>query len=283
MFCQCGGIVNIIDPIPRQMRGITTGIPRKIEKEWGWAATASNKHTFARLSAFRGNIFIENHVWSRSFGVVAKFRTALTRPWPPDWSSPSSWLLANKGLVSMPSCGYVENCWFWAKGRDYMEGELKGDSTNSGTCAEVSLGTTDPPQFLREAMHGNALHLQNYLLEYAAVYICAPMKSAITLQMPRNQVCRKRHALWMSVKPGCNTTCGGVWKWCREPHVFDLDQLFADMIALQRDGRNMVGGTWFMTVALCLLQHGSRNTNRWTIEWETGYVREAFNSCVLDQ
>ena len=71
----------------------------------------------------------------------AKLRTALTRPWPPDWSSPSSWLLANKGLVSMPSCGYVENCWFWAKGRDYMEGELKGDSTNSGTCAEVSLGT----------------------------------------------------------------------------------------------------------------------------------------------
>ena len=102
------------------------------------------KHTFARLSAFRGKIFIENHVWSRSFGVVAKFRTALTRPWPPDWSSPSSWLLANKGLVSMPSCGYVEKCWFWAKGRDYMEGELKGDSTNSGTCAEVSLGTTDP-------------------------------------------------------------------------------------------------------------------------------------------
>ena len=25
-----------------------------------------------------------------------------------------------------------------------------------------------------------------------------------------------------------------------EPHVFDLDQLFADMIALQRDGRNIV-------------------------------------------
>ena len=24
-----------------------------------------------------------------------------------------------------------------------------------------------------------------------------------------------------------------------EPHVFDLDQLFADMIALQRDGRNI--------------------------------------------
>ena len=41
MFCQCGGIVNIIDPIPRQMRGITTGIPHKIEKELGWAAAAS--------------------------------------------------------------------------------------------------------------------------------------------------------------------------------------------------------------------------------------------------
>ena len=85
-----------------------------------------------------------------------------------------------------------------------------------------------------------------------------------------------------------STTCGGVWKWCREPHVFDLDQLFADMIALlQRDGRNMVVGTWFMTVALCLLQHGARHTNRWTscaiLEWETGYVREVFNSCILDQ
>ena len=45
MFCQCGGIVNIIDPIPRQMRGITTGIPHKIEKEWGWAATTSNTHS----------------------------------------------------------------------------------------------------------------------------------------------------------------------------------------------------------------------------------------------
>ena len=39
-FCQCG-IVNIMDPIPRQMRDITTGIPHKIEKEWGWAAAAS--------------------------------------------------------------------------------------------------------------------------------------------------------------------------------------------------------------------------------------------------
>ena len=32
-----------------------------------------------------------------------------------------------------------------------------------------------------------------------------------------------------------------------EPHVFDLDQLFADMIALQREGKKE-RGAWFMTM-----------------------------------
>ena len=41
--------------------------------------------------------------------------------------------------------------------------------------------------------------------------------------------------------PGCYTTCGAFESGV-EPHVFDLDQLFADMIALQRDGRNSVLG-----------------------------------------
>ena len=168
MFCQCGGIVNIIDPIPRKWEASRQEFRARLRKN-GDEPLPHQTH-FCKIISFWRKDISRNHVWSRFFGVVAKFRTALTRPCPPDWSSPSSWLLANKGLVSMPSCGYVEKCWFWAKERDYMEGELKGDSMNSRTCAEVSLGTTDPPQFLREVMHGNALHLQNYLLEYAPLW-----------------------------------------------------------------------------------------------------------------
>ena len=76
----------------------------------------------------------------------------------------------------MPGCGYVEKCWFRGREveKDYMEGELKGISTNSGTCAGVSsLGT---PSCARQCME---MHFQNYLPEYAVVYICCPTKCTI--------------------------------------------------------------------------------------------------------
>ena len=117
----------------------------------------------------------------------AKLRTALTRPWPPDWSDPSSWLPANKGLVSMPSCGYVEKC--ERKGRNGMTWKVnREDSTNSGTCAEVSLGTTNP-SFLATEGGGQCMKMNCAFkitcLEYAPVCVgCCPTSLEYT-----NKVC----------------------------------------------------------------------------------------------
>ena len=62
----------------------------------------------------------------------------------------------------MPSCGYVEKCWFPVKEREYMEGELKGGIARIQELVQrLAWELQTPLQFLWEAMHGNALHLQN--------------------------------------------------------------------------------------------------------------------------
>ena len=244
MFCQCGGIVNIIDPIPRQMRGITTGIPHKIEKEWGWAAAASNPPTILRLWAFcsTSNIFLECHVFESNLWRWSQVQDCSYAALAPRLKQPQ--LLASSEQRSSVNAR-LWICWEMlvpsersGKGLHgrWNEGIARIQELVQGLAWELLLAggnawkCTAPSEL--PAGICSCLHLLPYEVH--------AHKKCEILQMPRNQSCRRRHALWMSVKRLAVIPHVAALESGAEPHVFDLDQLFADMIALQREGKNTV-------------------------------------------
>ena len=135
------------------------------------------------------------------------------------------------------------------------------DSTNSGTCAGVSLGT---PSCGRQCMEMHCtfrITCRNMqLFIFAALWSAQAQKVWNTSDAKKPELQEETRPLNECQAPGCHTTCGGAWKWCRATCVWSGPAFcWYDCTAKRRQEH----GTWRKG------GHGlwqwQQNTNIWTM------------------
>ena len=164
----------------------------------------------------------------------------LSGPGPPDWSRPSSWLLANKGLVSMPGCEMFvprERSGKGLHGR-WIEG-------NKHEFRNLCWGLKPGNSFLHEGSAWKCTF--RITCRNMQSFIFAALRSAQSqkLQMPKKQSCRKATpSEWVS----SGWLLNHMWRRLKvvQSHMCLIWTSFLPigLHALQRDDRTIVLGAW---------------------------------------